>query len=101
MYPRMPPYVHGYFRTASNVKTHKSPILKRYHGLNGLLWVVNWTETAAEQLGFSPRACLRVLKVSRTIADLDGKEGLQTAHLAEAIALRSNTFQLAKPWFSH
>ena len=52
-------------------------------------------ETAAEQLGFSPRACHRVLKVSRTIADLDGKEGLQTGHLAEAIALRSTAFQLA------
>ncbi len=48
-------------------------------------------ETAAEQLGFSPRACHRVLKVSRTIADLDGQEDLKTAHLAEAIALRSNS----------
>ncbi len=55
----------------------------------------NLLEAAAEQLGFSPRACHRVLKVSRTIADLDGQEDLKTAHLAEAIALRSNSSQPA------
>ena len=48
----------------------------------------NLLEAAAEQFGFSPRSCHRVLKVSRTIADLDEKAGLLTDHLAEAIALR-------------
>ncbi len=48
----------------------------------------NLLEAAAEQFGFSPRGCHRVLKVSRTIADLDEKAGLLTDHLAEAIALR-------------
>jgi magnesium chelatase family protein len=45
-------------------------------------------ETASEKLKFSPRACHRVLKVSRTIADLDASEPIRSKHLAEAIALR-------------
>jgi magnesium chelatase family protein len=45
-------------------------------------------ESASEQLKLSPRACHRVLKVARTIADLGGSELIQTVHLAEAIAFR-------------
>jgi magnesium chelatase family protein len=45
-------------------------------------------ETASEKLNFSPRACHRVLKVSRTIADLEASEHIRSKHLAEAIALR-------------
>jgi magnesium chelatase family protein len=45
-------------------------------------------QQAAEQLDLSPRSCHRVLKVARTIADLDGAERIATPHLAEAIALR-------------
>jgi magnesium chelatase family protein len=45
-------------------------------------------EQAALKLDLSPRACHRVLKVARTIADLDGAERIGTAQLAEAIALR-------------
>ena len=43
---------------------------------------------AAERLGLSARAYHRVLKVARTIADLDGADGVGRIHLAEAIALR-------------
>jgi len=45
-------------------------------------------EHAVEQLFLSPRACHRILKVSRTIADLDQVAEIRTEHLAEAIAFR-------------
>jgi magnesium chelatase family protein len=72
--------------------------LKLHHGLNALLSgadlerVVSLEpesrrliEAAVNRLGLSARAFTKVLRVARTIADLEGEEQVRTPHVAEAI----------------
>jgi len=45
--------------------------------------------TASDRLGLSARAATRVLRVARTIADIEGVDAVASAHVAEAIGYRT------------
>jgi magnesium chelatase family protein len=46
-------------------------------------------EMAIDRFGLSARAYTRILKVARTIADLEAQVNIQPAHLSEAIQYRT------------
>jgi len=51
--------------------------------------IMTLLENAIQKLGFSARAYDRILKMTRTIADLDDSEKISSEHLSEAIQYRS------------
>lgn len=51
-------------------------------------------DLAAERLGFSPRVYHRMIKVARTIADLEESESIETPHILEAVEYRPKKFDV-------
>ncbi len=49
---------------------------------------------AAERLGFSPRVYHRMIKVARTIADLEGSGDITANHILEAVEYRPKKFDV-------
>ncbi|MBP5375523.1 MAG: YifB family Mg chelatase-like AAA ATPase [Bacteroidaceae bacterium] len=62
-------------------------LLQKYVQLNDD--ALNLLRTAMKKFNLSARAYDRILKVSRTIADLEGVENVQSPHIAEAIGYRN------------
>jgi magnesium chelatase family protein len=50
---------------------------------------LNLLETAMQKFGLSARAYTRILKLSRTIADLEAAEDIHSHHISEAIQYRT------------
>jgi len=50
----------------------------------------NLVETAAKKLNLTNRSCLKVLRVARTIADLDSCKMVEAGHIAEALQFRGD-----------
>jgi magnesium chelatase family protein len=61
--------------------------IRRFCGLNEEC--ERLLEQAMTRQGLSARAYDRILKVSRTIADLEGSDEISTAHVSEAVSYRS------------
>ena len=51
-------------------------------------------DTAASKLKLSARSYFKILKVARTIADIEASDAVEIPHLAEALQYRQNTWYL-------
>jgi magnesium chelatase family protein len=57
---------------------------------------VSLLRQAAEALHLSARGFHRTLRVARTLADLDGADGVGRIHVAEALGYRGETLRQSK-----
>lgn len=74
------------------VKTNSqmtNPEIKQFCALEES--VTELADRAVTSLGLSARSYLRILKVARTIADIEGSDSIRGTHLAEALQYRSAT----------
>jgi magnesium chelatase family protein len=77
------------FKHADRVRRNAGmppPLIDRYCGLDD--HARRALKTAAERLGLSGRAYHGILRVSRTIADLEGKDAIGAEHILEAVQHR-------------
>ena len=51
-------------------------------------------QQASQKFQLSARSYLKIIKIARTIADLEGKENIETSHIAEALQYRSKTEEI-------
>jgi magnesium chelatase family protein len=65
----------------------KTRHIKKYCKLDNA--ALSLLETAMQRLGLSARAYSRILKLSRTIADMEQAEAISASHISEAIQYRS------------
>ena len=69
-------------------------LVRRHCGLHRVTRTL--LRTAAERLALTARSIHRMLKVARTIADLDGAARIEERHLSEALQYRSLERALAQ-----
>ena len=81
---------HARFASHPEVHANAQAPARVLRGAHGPTRVAHdWLLAAAERLHLSARGYARVLRVARTIADLDGAEAIEQPAIAEAVALRA------------
>lgn len=78
-------------RFSSNVKTNALMHVSDIEKLNIVPAVRELLNTSARKLNLSPRSYHRVIKVARTIADLENKEDIEIPHILEALQYRTRS----------